>query len=94
MTDPDWEPVLERAAAIVTDQGGRTCHAAIVSRELGIPCVVGTGDATARARDRPGGHGLVRRGRRGAASTTGALPFAREEIDPGDAPRRRACRSC
>ena len=49
MTDPDWEPV-KRAAAVVTDQGGRTCHAAIVSRELGIPCIVGTGDATARLR--------------------------------------------
>ena len=47
MTDPDWEPVLEGAAAVVTDHGGRTCHAAIVSRELGIPCVVGTGSATA-----------------------------------------------
>jgi len=46
MTDPDWEPVLRRAAAVVTDHGGRTCHAAIVSRELGIPCVVGTGDAS------------------------------------------------
>jgi len=46
MTDPDWEPVLRRAAAVVTDHGGRTCHAAIVSREIGIPCVVGTGDAT------------------------------------------------
>ena len=43
MTDPDWEPVMKRAAAIVTDRGGRTCHAAIVSRELGVPCVVGTG---------------------------------------------------
>ncbi len=42
MTDPDWEPVMKQAAAIVTDEGGRTCHAAIVSRELGIPCVVGT----------------------------------------------------
>jgi len=46
MTDPDWEPVLRRAAAVVTDHGGRTCHAAIVSREIGIPCVVGCGDAT------------------------------------------------
>jgi pyruvate,water dikinase len=46
MTDPDWEPVLRRSAAVVTDHGGRTCHAAIVSREIGIPCVVGTGDAT------------------------------------------------
>ncbi|MEJ2685997.1 MAG: phosphoenolpyruvate synthase [Gammaproteobacteria bacterium] len=48
MTDPDWEPVMKRAAAIVTNRGGRTCHAAIVARELGIPAVVGTGDATAR----------------------------------------------
>jgi len=47
MTDPDWEPVLAQAVAVVTDQGGRTCHAAIVSREIGIPCVVGTGNATA-----------------------------------------------
>jgi pyruvate,water dikinase len=46
MTDPDWEPIMKRAAAIVTNRGGRTCHAAIVSRELGIPCVIGTGDAT------------------------------------------------
>ena len=42
MTDPDWEPIMKKAAAIVTDSGGRTCHAAIISRELGIPCVVGT----------------------------------------------------
>lgn len=46
MTDPDWEPIMKIAAAIVTDAGGRTCHAAIVSRELGIPCIVGTEDAT------------------------------------------------
>ncbi|MFP3927997.1 MAG: phosphoenolpyruvate synthase [Desulfobacteraceae bacterium] len=45
MTDPDWEPIMKIAAAIVTNKGGRTCHAAIVSRELGIPCVIGTGDA-------------------------------------------------
>ncbi len=46
MTDPDWEPVMKRAAAIVTNRGGRTCHAAIVARELGIPAVVGAGEAT------------------------------------------------
>ena len=46
MTAPDWVPLMRRAGAIVTDSGGMTCHAAIVSRELGIPCVVGTGDAT------------------------------------------------
>ncbi|MFH1255303.1 MAG: phosphoenolpyruvate synthase [bacterium] len=46
MTDPDWEPIMKIASAIVTDKGGRTCHAAIVSRELGIPCVVGTNDGS------------------------------------------------
>ena len=51
MTDPDWEPVMKRAAAIVTNRGGRTCHAAIVARELGIPAVVGAGDATAVLKD-------------------------------------------
>jgi pyruvate,water dikinase len=45
MTDPDWEPIMKVASAIVTNKGGRTCHAAIVSRELGIPCVIGTGNA-------------------------------------------------
>jgi len=48
MTDPDWEPIMKRAAAIVTNRGGRTCHAAIIARELGIPAVVGCGDATMR----------------------------------------------
>ncbi|MFO1305732.1 MAG: phosphoenolpyruvate synthase [Burkholderiales bacterium] len=51
MTDPDWEPVMKRAAAIVTNRGGRTCHAAIIARELGIPAVVGCGDATDRVKD-------------------------------------------
>jgi len=48
MTDPDWVPIMKRAAGIITDRGGRTCHAAIVSRELGIPAIVGTGNATER----------------------------------------------
>jgi pyruvate,water dikinase len=46
MTDPNWEPVMKRASAIVTNRGGRTCHAAIIARELGVPAVVGCGDAT------------------------------------------------
>lgn len=48
MTDPDWEPIMKIAGAIVTNRGGRTCHAAIISRELGIPCVIGTGDGTSK----------------------------------------------
>ncbi|GGB47315.1 phosphoenolpyruvate synthase [Oceanisphaera marina] len=51
MTDPDWEPIMKRAAAIVTNRGGRTCHAAIIARELGIPAVVGCGDATSRIKE-------------------------------------------
>jgi pyruvate, water dikinase len=51
MTDPNWEPVMKRAAAIVTNRGGRTCHAAIIARELGIPAVVGCGDATDHVHD-------------------------------------------
>jgi len=51
MTDPDWEPVMKRAAAIVTNRGGRTCHAAIIARELGVPAIVGCGDATDKLRE-------------------------------------------
>ena len=51
MTDPDWEPIMKKAAAIVTDRGGRTCHAAIIARELGIPAVVGTGKASQVLKD-------------------------------------------
>ena len=50
MTDPDWEPVMKRAAAIVTNRGGRTCHAAIIARELGIPAVVGVAMLPTRCR--------------------------------------------
>jgi pyruvate,water dikinase len=51
MTDPDWEPIMKKAAAIVTNRGGRTCHAAIIARELGVPAVVGCGDATRAIQD-------------------------------------------
>lgn len=51
MTDPDWEPIMKRASAIVTNRGGRTCHAAIIARELGIPAVVGCGDATEKVKN-------------------------------------------
>ncbi|MBR7381969.1 hypothetical protein G3W28_29200, partial [Klebsiella pneumoniae] len=51
MTDPDWEPIMKKASAIVTNRGGRTCHAAIIARELGIPAVVGCGDATDRIQE-------------------------------------------
>jgi pyruvate,water dikinase len=51
MTDPDWEPIMKRASAIVTNRGGRTCHAAIIARELGIPAVVGCGDVTEKLKD-------------------------------------------
>jgi len=51
MTDPDWEPIMKIAGAIVTDKGGRTCHAAIVSRELGIPCIVGTNNVTSKVKN-------------------------------------------
>lgn len=50
-TDPAWEPIMKKAAAIVTERGGRTCHSAIISRELGIPCIVGTGDATEKIKN-------------------------------------------
>jgi pyruvate,water dikinase len=86
MTDPDWEPTMKMAAAIVTNRGGRTCHAAIVSREIGVPCVVGTGTATsALAAGRPvtvscagGDVGVV---------YDGALKFTRREVDLGSLPR-------
>ena len=51
MTDPDWEPIMKRASAIVTNRGGRTCHAAIIAREMGIPAVVGCGDATVQIKE-------------------------------------------
>ena len=63
MTDPDWEPVMKRTAAIVTNRGGRTCHAAIIARELGIPAVVGTGRRHPDGGGGDRGDGVLRRGR-------------------------------
>jgi pyruvate, water dikinase len=88
MTDPDWEPILRRASAVVTDQGGRTCHAAILSRELNLPCVVGTGTASTSLTDgvevtvscAEGDEGRVYAGR---------VPFERMEIDPAELPTPR-----
>jgi pyruvate,water dikinase len=87
-TDPDWEPIMKKASAIVTNRGGRTCHAAIVSRELGIPAVVGAGDATSKLTTGDvvtvacdgGDEGRVLRG---------ALPFHVERTPLGDVERPR-----
>jgi pyruvate, water dikinase len=86
MTDPDWEPVMKRASAVVTDRGGRTCHAAIVSRELGLPAIVGTGAGTATIKSgdeitvscAEGDEGVVYKGR---------LPVRVEQINLADLPR-------
>ena len=87
-TDPDWVPIMRRVGAIVTDTGGRTCHAAIVSRELGVPAIVGTGDATALLAEgdevtvdcSEGNTGRVHRGR---------LDFEVERLDLRDPPETR-----
>ena len=87
-TDPDWEPILKRASGVITNQGGRTCHAAIIAREMGITAIVGAGDATERIADGElitascceGDQGRVYRG---------ALPFQVEERDLGELPATR-----
>jgi pyruvate,water dikinase len=86
MTDPDWEPVMKRAAAIVTDRGGRTCHAAIVSRELGVPCLVGTEQATATIADGDVVTVSCAQGEVGSVYR-GALPFSRRQIEVGSVPK-------
>ncbi|MEX0742262.1 MAG: phosphoenolpyruvate synthase, partial [Phycisphaeraceae bacterium] len=88
MTNPDWGPVLERAAGVITDHGGRTSHAAIVARELGVPAVVGTGDATKKLPDgepvtidcTQGDQGIV---------YEGTLPFEKQERHPEELPKTR-----
>jgi len=88
MTDPDWEPIMKIAAAIVTNRGGRTCHAAIISRELGIPCVIGTGD----------GSEIIKTGQEITVSSAegetgyiyeGLLDFEIEKVDLGDLPKTK-----
>ena len=87
-TDPDWEPILKMASGVITNQGGRTCHAAIIAREMGITAIVGSGDATERIADGElitascceGDEGRVYRG---------ALPFRVEERELGDLPSTR-----
>ena len=87
-TDPDWEPILKRASGVITNQGGRTCHAAIIAREMGITAIVGAGDATECIADGTtitascceGDEGRVYRG---------ALPFRVEESDIGELPPTR-----
>ncbi len=84
MTSPDWVPTIRRAAALVTDQGGMTCHAAIVSRELGIPCIVGTRDATSTLRD---GELVTVDGRRGTV-VEGAAAAKVEVQEPQRTPAK------
>ncbi len=85
MTDPDWEPVMKRSAAIVTNRGGRTCHAAIIARELGVPAVVGTGNALDTIND---GDPVTVSCAEGDAGYiyAGALPFERTTTDLGNMP--------
>ncbi len=89
MTDPDWVPIMQIASAIVTDKGGRTCHAAIVSRELGIPCVVGTGNASELIHD--GQELTVSCGGGGDEGTVyeGILDYVVDKTDVKDLPRTK-----
>jgi pyruvate,water dikinase len=85
MTDPDWEPVMKRSAAIVTNRGGRTCHAAIIARELGVPAVVGTGNALDAIQDGVEVTVSCAEGDTGYIYA-GALPFERTTTDLGNMP--------
>ena len=85
MTDPDWEPIMQRASAIVTNRGGRTCHAAIIARELGIPAVVGTGTATSTLHDGEPVTVSCAEGETGVVHD-GILGVETERIEVGDLP--------
>lgn len=88
MTDPDWEPIMKIASAIVTNRGGRTCHAAIISRELGIPCVVGTIDGTEKIKS---GQNITVSCAEGDAGIVydGILPFEIQKIDLQNIPKTK-----
>jgi pyruvate, water dikinase len=88
MTDPDWEPIMKRAAGIVTNRGGRTCHAAIISREIGVPCVVGTGRGTEAIAD---GQEITLSCAEGETGIIydGILKFTREQINLDSMPATR-----
>jgi len=88
ITDPDWEPVMRRVAAVVTDQGGRTAHAAIVSREFGLPCIVGTANATEVLHDGADVTVVCAEGSEGHVYE-GRLPFDIETIDSNQIPPTR-----
>ena len=93
MTDPDWEPVMKRAAAIVTNRGGRTCHAAIIARELGIPAVVGCGDATDALTDGARRHRVAAPRATPATSTTACSSSSVTDVELGATAARRRSRS-
>jgi pyruvate,water dikinase len=88
ITDPDWEPVMRRVAAIVTDKGGRTAHAAIVSREFGLPCIVGTERGTTTLHDGDEVTVCCAEGAEGHVYA-GAVPFEIEQIDAAHVPQTR-----
>ncbi|HLD04902.1 MAG TPA: phosphoenolpyruvate synthase [Candidatus Nanoarchaeia archaeon] len=85
ITDPDWEPIMKIASAIVTNRGGRTCHAAIVSRELGIPCIVGTENGTQLLKNGQGVTVDCSKGEMGVV-WEGVLPFKKEQLDLANIP--------
>ena len=86
ITDPDWEPVMRKVSAVVTDQGGRTAHAAIVSREFGLPCIVGTGNATQVLRDGAEVTVVCAEGSEGHVYD-GRIPFEIGQIDASQVPK-------